>query len=121
MGTTRSLVGLIAVVLSDVNGGTISAGCTDADGDGFFVESGCGTPLDCNDGASGTFPGAPEFCDGLDNDCDQQVDNSQSCNPSCDLPEAVMCRNSIVGFLTRSRVTLGRSSKRTLRCGRRPR
>ncbi len=26
-----------------------------------------------------------------------------------------MCRNSIVEFLTRSRVTLGRSSKRTLR------
>ena len=29
--------------------------------------------------------------------------------------KAVMCRNWIVEFLTRSRVTLGRSSKRTLR------
>jgi hypothetical protein len=43
--------------------------CTDADGDGFSIEGGeCG-PVDCNDGAPKIHPGAPEICDGLDNQC----------------------------------------------------
>ena len=29
---------------------------------------------DCDDGAAGTWPGAPETCDFADNDCDDQVD-----------------------------------------------
>jgi hypothetical protein len=30
---------------------------------------------DCDDGEAATFPGAPEICDGLDNDCDSAVDD----------------------------------------------
>jgi hypothetical protein len=57
----------------------------DSDGDGYgtastFV-SGCSAPAgyvanasDCNDRRSGTYPGAAEACDGLDNDCDGSVD-----------------------------------------------
>ena len=48
----------------------VLAQCSDADGDGFYYESGCGTAQDCNDGAAGTYPGATEVCDGYDNDCD---------------------------------------------------
>lgn len=46
-------------------------GCppTDADGDGYTVGDG-----DCNDNNAAIFPGAPEVCDGLDNDCDRKVD-----------------------------------------------
>ena len=40
----------------------------DADGDGFFEDE------DCDDADSSTYPNAPEICDGVDNNCDDQVD-----------------------------------------------
>jgi subtilisin family serine protease len=44
--------------------------CTDADNDGFFVETGCETATDCNDNDDGIYPGATEVCgDGIDQDC----------------------------------------------------
>jgi hypothetical protein len=53
--------------------------CTDADGDGYASESGCGTPIDCNDGAVNTHPGAAEICgNGMDEDCDAEVDEGCS-------------------------------------------
>ncbi|MEL6342244.1 MAG: MopE-related protein [Myxococcota bacterium] len=46
-----------------------SAEVVDSDGDGFD------TTQDCDDANASVFPGASEVCDGLDNDCDEQVDN----------------------------------------------
>ena len=57
----------------------------DADGDGFGDESdtqmACDSPMgyvpngnDCDDTDAYSFPGAIEFCDDVDNDCDGDVD-----------------------------------------------
>ena len=61
----------------------------DDDGDGFGdpadVVSACAAPpgrvadaTDCNDQDRSAFPGAPEFCDGDDDDCDGQRDEADA-------------------------------------------
>lgn len=40
----------------------------DDDGDGFVAAD------DCNDADASVHPAAPELCDGVDNDCDDQID-----------------------------------------------
>ncbi len=47
----------------------------DNDGDGFTENRG-----DCDDDNNSVFPGAPELCDGLDNDCNGAVDDGLTCN-----------------------------------------
>ena len=49
-------------------GAGAGAGAVDADGDGFDVE------VDCDDGDAEVHPEALEACDGVDNDCDGDVD-----------------------------------------------
>ncbi len=41
----------------------------DADNDGWFDDE------DCDDGDASVYPGASEYCDGLDNDCNELVDD----------------------------------------------
>jgi len=66
----------------------------DKDGDGYFT--GCITfpagalLADCNDNDNSVFPGAPEICDGKDNDCNGQKDevliNGQPCAAQTPIP-----------------------------------
>ena len=63
----------------------------DADGDDYgcttCITSGCDQPsgrvadnTDCDDSEASVNPGATEICDGLDNDCDGDVDED-GCDP----------------------------------------
>jgi hypothetical protein len=61
----------------------------DSDGDGYGDASGtdvaCSAPTgyvadntDCDDAAGSTYPGAPEYCDGVDSDCDGTLDEDDA-------------------------------------------
>jgi MYXO-CTERM domain-containing protein len=56
--------------------------CDDADGDGHDDDA-CGGD-DCNDLVATVYPGAPEICDGLDNDCDGMIDDGAGCCDDAD-------------------------------------
>ena len=96
----------------------------DLDGDGYgapeSATAACEAPgnhvdngEDCDDGVSYSYPGAAEICDGLDNDCDKEVDedavdmttwygdsdgdgygDANSAMMSCDEPEGYVSSNS---------------------------
>jgi hypothetical protein len=54
----------------DPRDGSCHAGGADDDADGHTIAAG-----DCDDGAATVYPGAPEACDGVDQDCDLAVDD----------------------------------------------
>jgi MYXO-CTERM domain-containing protein len=60
--------------------GTADEGLTfDADNDGYTSIGSCaGSGDDCNDGNPAAWPGNPEVCDGVDNDCNGSVDEGLS-------------------------------------------
>ena len=59
--------------------GTVAGDVVDADGDGVPAGD------DCDDGDAAVGPGAPELCDGLDNDCDGEVDEDATVAVFADL------------------------------------
>ena len=93
--TLRQSSGCYVIIpgLSLANGG-----CRDTDGDGVYDLAGCSSPPDCNDNNAMIYPGATEVCDGVDNNCDGQVDegfalgtdplNCGACGTVCALPNA---------------------------------
>ena len=68
-----------------IDEGILTSFYADADGDGFgdinFPTQACSAPIgyvidntDCDDSDAGVNPGETEICDGLDNNCDGQID-----------------------------------------------
>ena len=47
----------------------------DADGDGYLADE------DCNDNDGSVYLGASEICDGVDNNCDGEIDEGGICDP----------------------------------------
>ncbi|MBL7964743.1 MAG: hypothetical protein JNM31_12975 [Flavobacteriales bacterium] len=66
----------------------VSGVCTvlDQDGDGFPAG------MDCDDQDASAFPGATEFCDGVDNDCDGMID--EDFNLNTDASNCGFCGNA---------------------------
>jgi len=69
-----------------VDEGSVTTWYRDVDGDGFgdplATQAACSRPTgfvadntDCDDEDIDSYPGAPEVCDGADNDCDGEIDN----------------------------------------------
>jgi subtilase family serine protease len=63
-GNQNSEQAIVTIVIDSVDTGDL-----DMDGDGFTPNQG-----DCNDNDKTIYPGAPELCDGIDNNCDGNID-----------------------------------------------
>jgi len=74
------------------DGSLIDVVCRDSDHDGFADDDDTcpDDPADCDDDNPGTFPGATETCNGVDDDCDGQVDEGvqNGCGGCSELPAA---------------------------------
>lgn len=72
--TTHSKLAPAAIATTFLVLALALSGCTDEDGDGWAVEQG-----DCDDTQPTVYPDAPEiWADGLDNDCDDVIDQSDT-------------------------------------------
>ena len=63
-------------------GGVCAPTCTDADQDGFSIEGGACGPVDCNDSNPAVNPGTAETCNGIDDNCDGQIDEGIAAVPT---------------------------------------
>ena len=70
--------------------------CIDSDGDGYNITITnplCGTFADCNDAVANIYPGAPEICDGKDNDCDVPTSLADEGLPTSFVPNNLNTKN----------------------------
>lgn len=74
---------------ASTTGSTTTAGPgTDADDDGHTAD------VDCDDDRPDVFPGAPELCDGLDNDCDGDLHAEEADTDGDGAPDCAACSDA---------------------------
>ena len=72
--------------------------------------TGCLDPVgDCNDGSTRSYPGAPEVCDDLDNDCDGEFDEGFT-------GKGIPCDNGQLGACYRAGVTACNATRDGVEC-----
>jgi hypothetical protein len=81
---------------------SLAADCEDRDGDGFevtrnFITVTCATIPDVNDDDPLAYPGAPERCNGRDDDGDLLVDEDAGCDRTCDNAQLIEIAAELVG------------------------
>jgi hypothetical protein len=69
VGSTTLIAGAETEVVTGFTYVPTEGGCADADRDTYTT---CGN--DCDDGNAAVHPGAPEACNGIDDDCDGMID-----------------------------------------------
>ena len=72
--------------------------CIDIDEDGFNSSGGTCGVIDCDDNNSAIYPGAPDLCDGIDNDCNALTmdGNDESWYADlCDGADSDLCEEGI--------------------------
>ena len=87
MNSVRFVFALFMLVAGTATSYAQTCDDVDRDGDGFACNVG-----DCNDADASVYPGAPELCDGVDNDCntvtddppDDDNDGFNECQGDCD-------------------------------------
>ncbi len=106
---------------------TLPTGCVnapiDGDTDGYPAQmvggTACGGGTDCNDANAAVHPGALEICNGLDDDCNGQIDNvAAGCPPTNDLCATATPMNfAVPGTMSIAGTTVGASSGVDSACG----
>ena len=72
----------------------VFASCVDGDGDGVF--SNCGASRDCDDTSPAVHPGALEICNGIDDNCDSQIDEGYVVGTACTVGTGDCARSGVL-------------------------